>query len=266
MSWIKGLSLTLLDEQVLLNEPLNANLVNAGQRLLKKSHVSQNGLQDTSLLYELHRWRSLPLSFVQLLFTSNNHWVCISNKFSGTGEVYLYDSAQSALTPDGDIASQACAILRSSGKAITIKTVNTQQQQGVSDCGLFALAFACDLCQGRDPCTRIYYQSKLRSHYRSCLLCEAISVFPSRGTCKPMSVIDEAMVDIFCVCRLPEKLPMACCDVCNEWFHNSCVTIPSEVFAADVDIKWICNECQSELEVFGSCSAMDFQTAPPLIS
>lgn len=253
------LSLTLWDKQILQKEQLNANLVNAGQQLLRKAHTSQTGLRDTSYLCERLIWCSQPQGFVQIIFISKNHWACLSNKFcSDPEEVELYDSLQSPVLPDGDVATQASVILRSDCRSIKIKTVNVQQQIGGVDCGLFALAFACDLCNGRDPCTRIYYQSKLRSHYEKCLSCEVITSFPSRGRPMKSRLIDEVVVDVYCVCRQPERLPMACCDRCTEWFHCSCVSIPDEVFADD-RIKWICQECHSELHHY--CK----NQSPPLI-
>lgn len=68
--------------------------------------------------------------------------------------------------PGETVVQQVCAILCSQAKNITINVVNVQQQVGSSECGLFALAFASDLCGGRDPYTRVYYESKLRSHLK----------------------------------------------------------------------------------------------------
>ena len=39
-----------------------------------------------------------------------------------------------------------------------------QKQVGASGCGLFALAFAADLCHGLDPTNRSYDQAKIREH------------------------------------------------------------------------------------------------------
>ena len=40
-----------------------------------------------------------------------------------------------------------------------------QKQLGASGCGLFALAFAADLCHGLDPTNRSCDQAKMREHY-----------------------------------------------------------------------------------------------------
>ena len=72
-SWIKTLSLTLWDKQILQKEQLNANLVNSGQLLLRKAHSLQTGLQDTSYLRDLLIWRSEPQGFVQIIFISSSY-------------------------------------------------------------------------------------------------------------------------------------------------------------------------------------------------
>lgn len=99
------------------------------------------------------------------MYTGNHHWVCVSNKFCGSGEVELFDSKfiAGSLDPCGFIVQQLCAILHSQSEAITIKVIDIQHQTGCSDCGLFALAFAADLVENEDPFTRSYFQSKLRS-------------------------------------------------------------------------------------------------------
>ena len=48
---------------------------------------------------------------------------------------------------------------------VTFLNEKAQRQLGSSDCGLFALAFATDLCHGLDPLTRSYNQKDIRQHY-----------------------------------------------------------------------------------------------------
>ena len=49
---------------------------------------------------------------------------------------------------------------------------------GASECGLFALAFATDLCYGLDPANQHYDQDAMRQHYVSCLESKANGPFP----------------------------------------------------------------------------------------
>lgn len=216
---------------------------------MQKLFPSQTGLKDTSYLADKLVWSSKPEQFVQIIFVRSGHWACLSNKFcSDVNEVDLYDSLRSPVLPDGSVAIQASVILHSEEKNVKVKTIDVQQQTNSVDCGLFALAFACDLCAGRDPSTRIYDQSKFRSHYKNCLVSEYITSFPSRRkSSSRQRVVEEVIVAIFCLCRQPERLPMVCCDICDEWFHNSCLYIPEDDFEhafEDDKRQWICQGCQ----------------------
>ena len=46
-------------------------------------------------------------------------------------------------------------------------------------------------------------------------------------------------MEVFCKCRLPEEGSMICCDCCEEWFHQACVNVPSDVWNKD-DCSWTC--------------------------
>ena len=54
-------------------------------------------------------------------------------------------------------------------------------QQGPYDCGLFAVAYAVEIASNKDPSTVTFDQTKLRSHYRSCLESGRITPFPKWG-------------------------------------------------------------------------------------
>ena len=56
--------------------------------------------------------------------------------------------------------------------------INVQHQDGYSDCSLFALAIAYDLCNGEDPCD--YDQQQMKSHLCSCFEHGVITAFPTR--------------------------------------------------------------------------------------
>ena len=48
---------------------------------------------------------------------------------------------------DLDSKAQICSILKHAGKSLTFD----RSQRGVSDCGLFSIAFAVGLCIGNNP-------------------------------------------------------------------------------------------------------------------
>ena len=76
--------------------------------------------------------------------------------------------------------SQIAAVMCCPDTSITLKVEKTQFQKGGSDCGLFAIAFATDLCHGNNPASYRYDQDKLRSHLLECLRLKKMTPFPSQ--------------------------------------------------------------------------------------
>jgi len=58
----------------------------------------------------------------------------------------------------------------------SIESVQKQTDQVM--CGLFAIAFACDLCLGIDPSIRNYDETKMREHLLKCLNQKYFEEFP----------------------------------------------------------------------------------------
>ena len=54
------------------------------------------------------------------------------------------------------------------GDVVTLVNEKVQKQLGASDCGLFAVPFATDLCHGIEPTNQSYDQDAMREHYVSC--------------------------------------------------------------------------------------------------
>lgn len=56
-------------------------------------------------------------------------------------------------------------------------------------------------------------------------------------------IIHEEEVLVYCVCRYSEATThfgnMACCDACNQWYHEHCLKIPKEVFGSLKEKKTI---------------------------
>ena len=69
--------------------------------------------------------------------------------------------------------------MHSAGKQITVQYVNVQYQKGSQDCGLFAIAFACGICFGKDPSSVKFVQSTMRQHLIEALEQGNILPFPS---------------------------------------------------------------------------------------
>ena len=250
--WIRSLVLTKEDEKALLSGSwLSASHVSAVHKLLHKAFPNQEGLNDTSILAEKLIWPSKPEHFVQIIYVPDYHWACLSNKFCAPGSVDLYDSLHTLPDEDGGICIQACAILQSQASSVTINVINVLYQSGVSDCGLFAIAMAYDLCRGIDPFVMKYDQSRMREHLHVCFKQGKIEHFPCHNngsSGRKRRVVAQVTNKIFCICRLPEIPPMASCDSCGTWYHQDCVHIPTEVFDNE-DTIWICDSCKYHMFV-----------------
>ncbi len=247
--WIHTLCLTKGDEDTLTNGKwLSASHISAAQYMLKQRYPRQNGLLDTSYLRDRKTWLSVPDEFVQILCVNDCHWACVSNVFSEHGSVDLYDSLHTILTASGSIAQQVCTILKSQQHSVTINVVNVQKQIGCNDCGLYAIAMAADLCSRIDPFESSYDQSSMRIHLKECFESEppTLTVFSTRRDSKEKRrLVHRKSVELFCLCRRPEVLPMASCDTCNMWYHEGCVPIPDDVLLDEDDsIPWICCQCK----------------------
>ena len=63
--------------------------------------------------------------------------------------------------------------------SLSIIGLNIQRQCNGWDCGVYAIAFATDLVNGKDPCLSRYLQEEMRRHLISCLEEGNMSPFPT---------------------------------------------------------------------------------------
>ena len=235
--------------------------MSAANYLLRSQFPTQNGLQDTCILKESGIWSSTPDRFVQILHVSSNHWACLSNKFLSPGSVDLFDSMHTVPVEDGTILTQVCTILRTPKPTLTTNVVNVHCQEGGSDCGLFAIAMAYDLCAGIDPITREYVQSEMRRHLHSCLNNKQLKPFPSTLRSIEKRTLFEVTVKVYCNCRMPEQGKwMVCCDKCNIWYHEGCISVPTEVRNDKLNkVPWQCPQCQEGTCTYSLCPLLSLR-------
>ena len=97
----------------------------------------------------------------------SSHWVCLSSIATSPRTVKVYDSLyQNVSTVAID---HSCCMLLYTGSTVTFSNEREQKQIKLNDCGLFALAFATDLCYGLDPTVQSYDQDNMHKHYINCL-------------------------------------------------------------------------------------------------
>lgn len=167
-----GLKLTISDKQdIETGKQLNDKHVNFAQFLLKSKFDQTEGLSCTLYQSKLNLDNTKPL--VQILHSRGNHWIVISNIECGQGKMIVYDTIYS------EIDDETIKLIYSITKATKISLVhNLQKQEGVNDCGVFAIAIATSLLSKTIPVSNRFTQSKLRSHLISCFINFNLTVFP----------------------------------------------------------------------------------------
>lgn len=173
-----------------------------------------------------------------------NHWVCVASD-GDQEEIKLLDSLN--LKISRSLLLQIAAMFKPADITVSKLYVNrlpVQQQTGTLDCGLFAIAFAVELCNGEDPSKMVFIQEKMRDHLLTCLEKRKFDLFPKkRHRSKKITVSCLVTTyNIHCFCRYPEtydKKMVECCQ-CKEWYHFSCIGITS---SKDVQGNWNCSKC-----------------------
>jgi hypothetical protein len=114
--------------------------------------------------------------------------------------------------------------------------LNVAQQQGGSECGLYAIAA---VRAGLDATT---LQKSMRRYLLQCLEAGFITSFPHQKVDRKNFISSTEDFDIYCHCREPERGRMNQCGKCSEWFHSKC--IPSVHHAQWCRRKsWFCSTC-----------------------
>lgn len=213
--------------------------IHAAQQLLKAQFPHLDGLNDPDILSG-DLVTPAVTEFVQIINTGG-HWVCLSTVGCTDGHVKVYDSMGTC--PSRTAIINSCQMLFYNGKRVTVSNQKVQRQQGASDCGLFAIAFATSLCFGNDPQEISYAQLLLRSHFIACLEDHKMIPFATtdRRVQKHLSV-SKAVVPIYCTCRMPnDGDAYVQCHHCNDWWHLKCVNIPP--WAVESNKSWKCETC-----------------------
>ena len=139
-----------------------------------------------------------------------------------------------------------------------LKVLPVQQQNGYRDCGLFAIAFATEICRGQDPSKAVFVQTQMRGHLFKCLTKGNMMSFlqfsqqekatlPLQLTLRPH--VNTIHVTVHCVCDMPDHYDtnMVQYEACEEWYHYSCMRITKE---RDIPKVWKCGYCtQQQLDI-----------------
>ena len=104
-----------------------------------------------------------------------SHWITVSTKWCQAGQVNVYDTAFDKLDSESRRIVKAMFSLKS---ANNIHMVPVQKQQGVTDCGAFAIAMMTSIAFNEDPSEVHYQQDNLRQHLLQCFVDQKMTPFP----------------------------------------------------------------------------------------
>lgn len=122
---------------------------------------------------------------------------------------------------------QIAKLVNTHSQFIEVEILPVQQQKNTTDCAVFAIAFAIEICIGTDLTTIAFEQNKMRNHLLDCLLNHKITCFPKTKKVVSRAIHRIHKIKVYCICRMPDfyDSDMVECEMCKEWFHYKCVTV-----------------------------------------
>lgn len=164
--WIPWLHLTMKDKlEVIHGKMLSDKHIYAAMILLKMQFPNVGSLQDPCLCQTTFHPADEEERIIQIHHTRGNHWV-VSALIGGS--LCVYDSLYSTESSDLDKQLEQIYATHEGPNGHGYNIPEVQKQTGSRDCGLFAIAFALELCSGNNPSERTFDQSKMRSHLIKC--------------------------------------------------------------------------------------------------
>ena len=172
--WVQlnGIVLSQLDKNhVHDGRWLNDKHINYAQSLLKNQFPHIDGLKDTLLV---HKKQEKIKQGVQIIHTRGNHWIVASNLRNSNCEIQIFDSLYTSVHKDTQ--KVVLNLFETSGE-VTLKMAEMSKQEGMHDCGVFAIAAATALAFGVNPVQ--LRQSNMREHLLKCFEDGAMTLFPT---------------------------------------------------------------------------------------
>ena len=181
--WLKNATYNLngSDKLILISpsEWLNDSIMDAAQKLICKQ--LGNGAEYQSVLYAQKHFHAVDNEHVQLLHDGSQHWF---STYCTGGTVYVCDSLKTYLNRISKKSVQALYrnCVDSMGHlAISFLPVQQQIDADRHNCGVFAIAFAAEILDGKSPANVNFDVAKMRDHLITCLEKQQLSPFPKKN-------------------------------------------------------------------------------------
>ena len=120
--------------------------ISSASQILRNQFPDSKGLQPPTLGQNLSFERNEG-PYIQILHTNGNHWITVAGIHES--QVKVYDSKYKRISEDTQVQIARLTITKK--KFINVHLENTQFQEGSSDCGLYSIAYATELCFGNNP-------------------------------------------------------------------------------------------------------------------
>ena len=176
--WVKTGCTCLLasHKRMILNgEELDDVILNFAQKLLKKQFPSIGGLQNPVLQGKKKRINAKDLLCLQVIHLHQNHWILASTAGEkGLDKVVVYDCLYDNI--DNRTQTNICDLF---GATAVPEVTKVHKQQGLCDCGLFAIAFAAAICF-KQSISEPFNQDIMRQHFVQCF---------EKGACLPFPLV-----------------------------------------------------------------------------
>ena len=166
------------DKDILISKDswLNDNLMDAAQKLICQEIGTPLTFQTVlnSQKKDVEPYEAVNQKHIQLLHDGRNHWIL---SFCSNGRVQVCDSLNQFLTRSSKKSIKSLYKNYFTGKEI-ISFVEVQKQPDAYNCGLFAIAFAAELLDGKSPSDAVFVVDRMRAHLISCLEEQKLRPFP----------------------------------------------------------------------------------------
>ena len=166
------------DKAILLSkdEWLNDRIMIAAQKLICEEIGTASTFQIVlnSQKKVVEPYRAVSEEHVQLLHDGCNHWFL---SFCSNGRVQVCDSLNTILIRSSRKSIRLLCKHYFAGDEV-ISFLPVQRQSDGYNCGIFAIAFAAEILDGKSPSEAIFSVDEMRGHLILCLEMQKLSPFP----------------------------------------------------------------------------------------